>query len=108
MHHGAYHLIKKEPEPREGVFQMISNVFFNQLAYVVGVASSLFNIPQLITIWIDKDASGVSVLSWLGFSLASLFWLFYAIHHKEKALVITFSLTLVFQILIVIGAVMFG
>jgi uncharacterized protein with PQ loop repeat len=107
MNHGPYHVIKRQTEEARGVFQIISSIFLNQMAYVVGIMSSLFNIPQVISIWSHQNATGVSALSWSGFALASLFWLFYAIHHKEKALIVTFGLSLFFQVVIVVGAVLY-
>jgi len=106
MHPGPIHNLKIDEEKAHNVIEKISTVLFNQVAYVVGIVSSLFNIPQVISIWVDKSAEGVSVLSWVGFALASLFWLAYAIRRKESALIITFSLSLFFQMVIVVGAIL--
>lgn len=109
MNHGAFHVVKKEEVriEREKGMRYVSSLLFNQVAYVVGIGSTLFNIPQIITIWANKDAQGVSLLSWVGFSIASLFWLFYSIHHKEKALIITFGLNFLFQFAIIVGVIIY-
>ncbi|MEO8065567.1 MAG: PQ-loop domain-containing transporter [Candidatus Doudnabacteria bacterium] len=91
----------KPPLPAPG---WIKKLFLDDMAYVIGVLSAVFNIPQLVEIWVNKNATGVSSLSWTGFSLVSVFWLYYSIVHKEKALILTFSLTLILQAAIALGS----
>lgn len=105
MHPGPITHLHEDEENAETVTEKIETVIFNQFAYVVGIASSLFNIPQILSIWVGKSAEGVSTLSWIGFSLASIFWLAYAIRRKEKALIVTFGLSLFFQLVIVAGTI---
>ncbi|MCR4328363.1 MAG: PQ-loop domain-containing transporter [Patescibacteria group bacterium] len=82
---------------------LVWKLIIDELAIVVGVVVALFNIPQLITIWANHDISGVSLTSWTGFFFGSIFWLYYAILHKEKVLVLTFSINLLAHAFIVLG-----
>lgn len=108
MHLGAFQLVtEKTIDISKQSFKVVSNILFNRAAYLVGIVGSFFNIPQMITIWVNKNAEGVSTASWVGFSITTLFWLSYAIYHKEKVLISTFGLTLVFQIIIVIGSILY-
>ena len=61
------------------------------------------NLPQLIKILDTKDASGVSLTSWIGFSIFSLVWLIYGLVHKEKPIIFMNFALLIVQSLIAIG-----
>ncbi len=80
----------------------------DKVAYAIGVATSVFNLPQIYKIWIGRNAEGVSLVAWIGFAAASLFWLSYSYIHKEKALTTTFVLTLIFQLVIIAGVIAYS
>lgn len=87
--------------------QRESRNFVDKLIYVFAIGGPLMNIPQLLKIWTEKNAAGVSVLSWIGFALTSLIWLIYGIIHKEKPIVVANCLYLIFQIGVIIGTLMY-
>lgn len=80
----------------------------DKVIYVVGIGAPLMTIPQLTKIWIEKNASGVSVISWASYLIAAIVWLIYGIAHKEKPIILAYSLWIIFEILIVVGTLMYG
>lgn len=80
----------------------------NKLIYVGGILGPLTTIPQLYKIWIGKNASGVSVISWGAYAVGSAFWVWYGITNKQRPLVFTYSLFLVVEIMIIIGTFLYG
>jgi len=96
--------LKKEPYPHPNKFKR----FFDKFAYFVGVLGALITLPQIMKIWIEKNASGVSLISWTGYLVGAMFWLTYAILHKEKPLILTYSIWIILDILIVIGVFIYG
>jgi MtN3 and saliva related transmembrane protein len=78
--------------------------FIDKLIYVFAIGGPLMNIPQLLKIWTEKNSSGVSVISWIGFSLTALIWLVYGIIHKEKPIIVANILYFVLQVGVIIGA----
>ena len=62
-------------------------------------------IPQLVEI-IKNQASGVSIASWLGFAVFSLFFMIYGIVHKIKPMIITYILWVIIDLLVVAAAVL--
>ena len=44
----------------------------------------LMTIPQVLTIWVGRDASGVSVLSWGAYLLSALLWLWFGIQKRDR------------------------
>lgn len=65
------------------------------------------NLPQLFKIWLQKDATGVSFISWASFSIFSLAWLVYGILHREKPIIFMNLLLMVIQALIATGVILY-
>ncbi len=80
-----------------------SKKFINKLAYFAAATAPLGTIPQLIDIWIKKQTAGVSPLSWIIFDIYSIVWLIYGVSHKEKPIVVSSILWLVFQTAVFVG-----
>lgn len=102
LHH--FHLRKRihehhEPYPHPDKWKRL----MDKLIYVVGIASPIMTLPQLFTIWIDGNTSGVSLITWASYEVFSVFWLIYGIMHREKPIIITQCLLLFVKALIIIG-----
>ncbi|HJO01876.1 MAG: PQ-loop domain-containing transporter [Candidatus Woesearchaeota archaeon] len=82
--------------------------FMDKAIYVAGVFGPLMTLPQLTKIWIEKNAAGVSVISWASYLIAAIFWLIYGIMHKEKPIIFAYSLWIGLEILIVVGTIIYG
>jgi len=54
-----------EPFPHPKKWKKI----LDKIIYAAGIAASLLVIPQVVKIWFNQDASGVSAFSWTGFTL---------------------------------------
>lgn len=75
--------------------------------YVVSIVSPILTIPQIVDIYVGKDASGVSALTWGAYTLFSLPWVFYGILHKEKVLVINNVLWFIANGLVFVGTLIY-
>lgn len=82
--------------------------FLDKSIYIVGAFGPIMTIPQLMKIGIEKNASGVSAISWSAYFVTAIFWLSYGITHKEKPIIFTYILWIVLEIFIVIGTLMYG
>lgn len=82
--------------------------FYDKFIYAVVILAPIVNIPQLLKVWIMKDAAGVSAFSWFFFSGFSLTWMIYGILHKDKHIAIMYSALLIIQTFIAIGAVVYA
>lgn len=71
--------------------------------YIIAIIAVMANVPQLMNIWVGKNLAGVSLLSWVGFLVGSLFWLWYGVLHKERPIIITNTLLIIVQGFIVFG-----
>jgi uncharacterized protein with PQ loop repeat len=108
MELGFRHLIvKKREQSASAEPPSFKKYLLDEVAYMVGIATALANIPQLLQIWVGRDADGVSTFSWSAFALGTVFWLYYSSLHKERAMVVTFSLVLIFQVMIMLGSIIY-
>ena len=82
--------------------------FYDKFIYIVVIIAPITNLPQLFKVWIEKDASGVSPVSWFLFSIVSITWLIYGILHKDKHILLMNAALMIVQALTAIGALMYG
>jgi uncharacterized protein with PQ loop repeat len=80
---------------------------FDFVVYFFMVATPLFELPQLYAIYSDKDSSGVSILTWGFFLVASVVWFMYALKKRLRPLLVTNSLYFVIELAIVTGIIMY-
>ena len=108
MHHHL-HLRKRiskglEPFPARTAWLRL----LDRAIYAVGIVGPLATLPQIYKIYSTQDATGVAPLSWGIYALFDIPWIFYGLAHKEKPIVLTYSLWLFFNALVSAGAVVYG
>lgn len=77
------------------------------MVFLVGGFGPLFTIPQLMQVWVEKNASGLSLITWVAYVAFSFVWLLYGIVHKEKPIIFANSMYMILNTVIVIGIVIF-
>ena len=95
---------KKEPYPSP---EKLKNII-DKLVYASSVLLPLLNIIQILKIWTEKDASGVSIISWIGFCTFAFVWLTYGIIHKEKPIIMLNLGLIITQIIVIIEIILYG
>lgn len=95
---------KKEVYPHPNPTKRIVDVF----VYITGIISPLAAIPQVTKIWLEQEAGGISIFMFATHIGTNLVWLWYGLLHKEKPIIILYSLWLVMNTLIVIGTILYG
>ncbi len=78
----------------------------DRLVFGVALFSALMTIPQLMQVWLQGNSSGVSVLSWGAYTLASCFWVVYGLVHRERVIIIVYSLFAILNALVVVGVLL--
>jgi uncharacterized protein with PQ loop repeat len=75
-------------------------------------AMSLFTlfmtIPQVTTIWIGRQAAGVSLLSWSAYLVAAVLWLWYGIQKRDKNVYLPCVGWIVLDSGVIVGAFIYG
>ena len=53
---------------------------------IVSLFTMVMTVPQVLTIWVGHNASGVSILSWGTYLFSALLWLVYGIRKRDKTI----------------------
>lgn len=110
MKRGFYHLhrrkriyqkLEKYPHPNKGIRAL------DRLVLILAFIMPIVELPQLIKIFAEKTAEGVSLSTWSFFVLCGIPWLIYGIVHKEKPIVILYLLWIIIDSAIVIGILLY-
>jgi len=78
------------------------------LVYFFMIATPLFEIPQALEIFQNKNAESVSLWTWGFFWAASVVWFAYGYKNKLVPIMITYSLYFVIEAIIVVGIVIYS
>lgn len=82
--------------------------FFDRSIYVIGVIGPAMTIPQLLKICIEQNAAGVSLIMWVTYLFIAIFWIIYGVIHKVKAIVFSYIIWIILDILIIAGIIWYG
>ncbi len=83
-------------------------LFIDRLIYIAAIVEPLFSLPQAYRIFSTGSAGDISLLSWTGFEFMTAIWIWWAIVHKDKMVLIYQGLFLIIDGSILVGAMMYG
>ena len=95
-------MLRRQKQKRKNQF------FIDKIILGVAIIEPLFTLPQVIIIFRHKNATDVSIFTWFGFNMMTLMWIWYAIVHKEKVVLIYQLLFFLINCFVIIGAIMYG
>lgn len=79
----------------------------DHLMMVLAVIHPLTGVPQVVHIYTTQQVEGISLATWLGFMAIGLVYLYYAILHSLKPLILTQILWFIVDIAIIVGILLF-
>ena len=103
---GLHHISKRKrinrkhepyPHPRKWIRWLDMTVL------AVAIIGPLSNIPQIMRVYMERDVSGLSLVTWIMFFLMSIPWLIYGIVHREKPIITANILWFITNIMVVVG-----
>ena len=97
-HHHAYRRKLHKHKKSSGLVSLV-----DKSVYIFSLFAVAANVPQLLNIWVSKNTDGVSLISWTGFLIGSVFWLWYGALHKETPIIFINLLLILVQSGIVLG-----
>ena len=80
---------------------------FDKLIYIAVVIGPLLNITQLLKIWLEKNADGISLIAWSGYIGLAIVWCIYGILHKEKPIYLMNGVLIIINSIIVTGTLIY-
>lgn len=70
---------------------------------VIGLCMPLVTIPQLFAVWTASSLEGVSLVTWVFYTLQGIVFTIFGIKHKEKPLIYTYIPMTIIELGIVIA-----
>lgn len=105
---GAHHAYRRGSHAhKQQIVKQLAG-FIDKSIYIIGLLSVAANVPQLWNIWVTKNTSGVSFISWSGFFVGSIFWFGYGWLHEEKPIMFVNGLLIFIQAGIVLGLLIYS
>jgi uncharacterized protein with PQ loop repeat len=80
----------------------------HSLMWGLSIFTMLMTIPQILTIWRDHQAAGVSALSWGAYLATAFVWLWYGIRKRDKNIYLPCFGWIVLDAAVVWGALIYG
>lgn len=82
--------------------------FIDRCVYVVASIGIIMTIPQAVKIFAIKDATSVSLISWLSYIASASFWVLYGVAHKEKLIIFINIGWVIVELVVVVGILIYG
>jgi uncharacterized protein with PQ loop repeat len=94
---------KRRPAP-----QPLQRRLINKFIFAVAALQPLGTIPQIITVFAHRDASGLSISAWTIYIVFDLLWLWYGIDEKQKAVIVSAVMFTIVELAVLVGALLYG
>lgn len=107
---GIHHLNRRKRVHKKLEAYPHKNKWINLLdrfLMVVAVFGPLIALPQILQIYLSRNAAGVSSLSWGLYAFFNLPWIAYGIVHREKPIIIGYSLWFVTNLIVLFGSLIY-
>lgn len=80
----------------------------NRLIIPVAAIQPLGTIPQIITVFSHRDGRSLSISSWTIYIVFDLFWLWYGLSEKQKAIIVSAVMFTLLEGAVLVGALLYG
>jgi uncharacterized protein with PQ loop repeat len=75
---------------------------------VLSVVTMIMTIPQILTIWIGRNAGGVSLISWASYLFTACLWFVYGLRKRDKTIYLACVGWIILDAAVVIGIVVYS
>jgi uncharacterized protein with PQ loop repeat len=72
---------------------------------ILSVITMLMTVPQVLTVWVDREAGGVSLLSWGTYLFSACLWFVYGLRKRDKTIYLACIGWILLDAAIVIGVI---
>jgi len=84
-----------------------SHSVFDHFMFFIAILGPIMTIPQVYDIWSTKKVAGFSSLTWGSYTFLTIFWIIYALVHKEKPVLLQSAAFFILNGLVLIGILLF-
>ena len=74
----------------------------------MSVFTMLMTIPQVLTIWVGRQAAGVSMLSWSAYLASAVLWFWFGIQRRDPNIYLPCVGWMALDGAVLVGAIVYG
>ncbi len=74
----------------------------------LSVFTMLMTVPQVLTIWVGRDAGGVSLVSWVSYLISACLWFVYGFQKRDKTIYLACVGWVLLDAAVVTGVIVYG
>jgi uncharacterized protein with PQ loop repeat len=74
----------------------------------MSVFTILMTVPQIWTVWIDRQAAGVSILTWSAYLVSAFLWFAHGLRQRDRNIYLPCIAWIAADAAIIAGAVLYG
>ena len=94
--------------PHSAAFSAVSDAVLRRALGAMSVFTIVMTVPQIWTIWVHHQASGVSVLSWSAYLVSALLWLWHGVRKRDRNIYLACIAWIVADGAVIAGALLYG
>ena len=94
------------PVPPERIFP--SDKAMKQLLGALSVFTLVMTVPQILAIWVSRQAAGVSLLSWSAYWISAFAWFWYGLRKRDRNIYLPCLGWLLLDGAVIAGAILYG
>jgi uncharacterized protein with PQ loop repeat len=84
-----------------------SKTSFDRVLYAFSIITILMTIPQILSIWRNRSAEGVSLITWTTYLVSACVWLVHGFKQRDPTIYRACIGWIIVDAAIVVGAVVF-
>ena len=74
----------------------------------MSIFTMLMTIPQVLTIWVGRQAAGVSLLSWSAYLASAILWFWFGIQKQDKNIYLPCVGWILLDVAVIAGVIVYG
>jgi uncharacterized protein with PQ loop repeat len=97
------------PDPRPAASaDTRQDVVLRRLLGGMSIFTLLMTVPQVLTIWVGRQAAGVSVWSWGAYLLSALLWFWFGLRQHDRNIYLPCVGWIALNSAVIVGALVYG
>jgi hypothetical protein len=96
------------PNPMPAVDFARSDRMLRRMLASMSIFTMLMTIPQVFTIWVGRQAAGVSLLTWSAYLASAILWFWFGLQKQDKNIYLPCIGWIVLDIAVIVGVFIYG
>jgi uncharacterized protein with PQ loop repeat len=85
-----------------------SEVKLRRLLGGMSIFTLLMTIPQVLTIWVGRQAAGVSIFTWSAYLFSAILWFWFGVQKQDKNIYLPCIGWIVLDLAVIVGSLIYG